>query len=766
MKCSRRIVIVIGCLSALMILDSRATEQTAVGAGKSPSAGSTPAAPGDFRGRFLELCDLAVDELNKEITVYIEKRHRKGEDPRTHHIPFFEDSYAIRALCVAYDMTGDKKYLDACTRWSDHVVACQQRMIPKGAYFPNYDFCRQPGQDKGGWYVADSGSIAAGVLATAVRTTNPHKRQLYLASIRSFARLVIDNYVHKDGGITDGLWSYTGEWWASTAIFGELMFLAYAEMHDPEYLKVGLGAADWLNRHDFHKDEKPAFEAMYPCMVFYCFEFYATALPYLEPGTARRQAAEAHIAEGFQWMAQNQKGRGAKSKWNYRLDGTYMAGNPYLMCVFARHLPQYADQVAEGDKELRYVTGVLYENGKKPRVTNLEIWTVMIWTMTSYAERLSPGALFRTSHEVVPRLGEATLPAVPSEFRGCFRELCDLTVGELNKKITPYIEKRDRTGEDPKTHHMPFFEDSFGVRALCVACDMTGNQKYLDACTRWADYVVACQQRMTPKGAYYTNYDYARQPGQDKGGWYVADSGSIGMGVLAVAVRTTDHRKKQLYLDSIRSFARLVIDNYVRKSGGVTDGLWTYPDEWWCSTATFGALMFLAYDETKDPEYLRVALGAADWLSRHDFHKEEKPAFEALNPGMVFYCFEFYATALPHLKPGSPRRAAAEAHVAEAFQWLAENQKGRGAQSQWNYLDGSTYMSGNPYLMYVFARYLPQYGGQVAEGDKELRYETGLLYENGKKPRATKLQVWELMTWAMMSYAERLSPGALFRVSH
>ena len=45
-------------------------------------------------------------------------------------------------------------------------------------------------------------------------------------------------------------------------------------------------------------------------------------------------------------------------------------------------------------------------------------------------------------------------------------------------------------------------------------------------------------------------------------------------------------------------------------------------------------------------------------------------------------------------------------------------------------------MSGNPYLMYVFARYLPQYGDQVAEADKELRYVTGLLHENGQEPLA------------------------------
>ena len=408
MKCYRSVAILLAGFPILMVLNNRlAAGQPAESDGKSCLAGNAPAVPGDFRGRFLEICDLAVAELGKEITAYIEKRYRKGEDPRTHHIPFFEDSYAVRALCVAYDMTGNRKYLDACTRWSDHIVACQQRMIPKGAYFANYDFARQMGQEKGQWYVADSGSIAAGVLATAVRTNDAKKKQVYLDSIRSFARLVIDNYVRKDGGITDGVWSYMGQWWASTAIFGELMFLAHAETQDPEYLKIGLDAADWLNRHDFHKDEKPAFEAMNPCMVFYCFEFYATALPYLEPGTARRQAAESHIAEGFQWLAENQKGRGAKSKWNYRLDGTYMAGTPYLMCVFARHLPQYADQIAEGDKELRYVTGVMYENGQKPRMTNLEVWTVTIWTMMSYAERLSPGALFRTSRGGTLQLGNS-----------------------------------------------------------------------------------------------------------------------------------------------------------------------------------------------------------------------------------------------------------------------------------------------------------------------------------------------------------------------
>jgi hypothetical protein len=44
------------------------------------------------------------------------------------------------------------------------------------------------------------------------------------------------------------------------------------------------------------------------------------------------------------------------------------------------------------------------------------------------------------------------------------------------------------------------------------------------------------------------------------------------------------------------------MDNYVRYSGGITDGLWSkFNGEWWCSTGFFGSLAFVLYDETADP---------------------------------------------------------------------------------------------------------------------------------------------------------------------
>ena len=273
----------------------------------------------------------------------------------------------------------------------------------------------------------------------------------------------------------------------------------------------------------------------------------------------------------------------------------------------------------------------------------LSAWTALendLWAQPAQGEGKSPPA--------------ATLSAGLSAFRAPFLKLCDLAACELDKEITVYIESRYRQGEDPRTHHVPFFEDSYGVRALAVAYDMTGEKKYLDACTRWADCVVACQQRMVPKGAYFPNYDYGRQPGQEKGGWYVADSGSIGMGVLAVAVRTRD-AQRQRYLDSVpllRPAGHRQLRPQERRHYRLACG--RIPTSGGARRPSSGADV-PAHDETNDPEYLKVALGAADWLNRHDFHKEEKPAFEALNPCMVFYCFEFYATALPHLKPGSPR---------------------------------------------------------------------------------------------------------------
>lgn len=345
------------------------------------------------------------------------------------------------------------------------------------------------------------------------------------------------------------------------------------------------------------------------------------------------------------------------------------------------------------------------------------------------------------------------------DFQTQFLTFCDLATAELNKEITPFA---DRNNADPATHHMPFFEDAHAVRALAVAYDMTGNEKYLDACRRWSDRIIEYQRKMIPAGAYYMNH--SRAPGQDQGQWNVADSGSIAMGVLATAIRCDDPTEKAKYLNSVRAFAKLVMDNYVGPEGGICNGLWpTYDGQWWCSTATFGTMAFVLYEETGEERYLEVATGALDWMTGQDFREVKPITFQQRPSSIIFYCFELYASGLKHLEPGSRQYQQAMHQIDLALAWMANNQKTRGADVP-DYLVRNVDMAGLPYLMYVFARKLPQHRGLTEAADGELRYIGDLLLRDGK-PNVSRLMVWEVMTWGMMSYAERLSPGAMHRSS-
>ena len=345
------------------------------------------------------------------------------------------------------------------------------------------------------------------------------------------------------------------------------------------------------------------------------------------------------------------------------------------------------------------------------------------------------------------------------EFEARFLKFCDLATAELGKELTPFT---SRTNADPATHHMPFFEDAHAVRALAVAYDMTGKRAYLDACRHWSDRIIAYQSRMIPKGAYYMNH--SRAPGQDQGQWNLADSGSIGMGVLATATRCKDPAEKERYLNSVRAFAKLVMDNYVGPEGGISNGLWPeYSGQWWCSSATFGTMAFVLYEETGEEKYLKVAKGAMDWLLGQDFRELKPITFQQRPSGTIFYCFELYLAGLKHLPPDSPKYRTLERQIDLALDWMAKNQKTRGAEVP-DYTERNVDMAGLPYLMYGFAHQLPRLRGITPAADGELDYIGKLLLARGD-PNISRLMIWEVMTWGMLSHSERLAPGALLRGS-
>jgi len=253
---------------------------------------------------------------------------------------------------------------------------------------------------------------------------------------------------------------------------------------------------------------------------------------------------------------------------------------------------------------------------------------------------------------------------------------------------------------------------------------------------------------------------YGRRPGEQQGNWYVADCSSIALGVLATAIRCDDPAEKHRYLRSVESFAGLVADNFVRPSGGVTDGYWPTSDkEWWCSTGIFGSLAFCLYDETGDERYLKLGRGAIDWLNGQDLLTVAKhyPA-DTIKPTVMMYCLEAYSAGLPHLEPGSERHRAAMAQLTKAYSWMSDSWGGRAGidyVSQW----GSKF-GGLPFHVYVYARHMPEGDRVVEAADRELRYIAQVLDKAGPSNQRDQLALF-----AMMSYAEKLHPGSIYRTS-
>ncbi len=321
-----------------------------------------------------------------------------------------------------------------------------------------------------------------------------------------------------------------------------------------------------------------------------------------------------------------------------------------------------------------------------------------------------------------------------------FLQLCDAMI--------PLLDDKDR--------RVPFYQDSYAVRALAVAYDMTGKRQYLDVCRRWSTRMLDDQSRMIPHGAYYMNY--GRKPGESKGDWYVGDSSSIGLAVLATALRCPDAREKARFLDSVTTYARLVMDHDVLPCGGISDGLWSrFDGEWWCSTGIFGSLAFVLHDQTGDPAYLKVGLRAVDWMNRQRFENAQHINYEEAAPAVLMYVFEAYSAGIRHLQRDPIRWETSQPELQRAAAWMAANQPARNAKSTWKYeSQWGSKLGGLPLHLYVWSRFLPQGAALASAADKDLAHMAKALAGDRSK-------LYQLAAFALMSYAERLSPGSLYR---
>lgn len=359
-----------------LVLPLSLSIKTGRGQGAPPAVVPAVASPAEFTAQFERLCELACDQINNPA--------RQIPKP----VPFYTDSYAVRALCAGYDMTGNERYLETCRRWSDRMIAYQEQMAPKGAYYMNYG--RQPGQNEGNWYVADNSSIAMGVLATAVRCTGAEKEK-YLNSVEAFADLVRKNYIGEAGGVENAFWpQYSGEWWCSTGLFGSLSFLLADSSGEEQWNDLGTGTVNWLNHLDWTKVKFNYWKDGAPAVVMYVLEAYSAGMSHLKEGSEVRQEAVAKLAKAFAWMSANQAGRGGAGKWDYASQwGSKLGGLPFHMYVLSRYLPDAESLRAAADRELAHI-GHLLSKDDSGKLSQLACFAMM-----SYAERLRPGAVYR-----------------------------------------------------------------------------------------------------------------------------------------------------------------------------------------------------------------------------------------------------------------------------------------------------------------------------------------------------------------------------------
>jgi len=329
-----------------------------------------------------------------------------------------------------------------------------------------------------------------------------------------------------------------------------------------------------------------------------------------------------------------------------------------------------------------------------------------------------------------------------TEYREQFFKLCDVAV----LKVTNAESKG------------PFFVDSYAVRALCVAYEMTGNQEYLHACRNWSERMVRYQEEMIPRGAYYMHYN--RKPGETTNDWYAADSSSIGMAVLATSVRCKGAEQKR-FVDSAKQFAGLVLENYVKPSGGISDGLWAQSsDAWWCSSGIFGSFLFNLYSVTGDKHYLQAAFGVTDWLDKWEPTKDQPFPLAQQGPAMIFYVMENYSAGWPYIEKNQAINRAALAKVNWCLEWMSEQQSKSFADRQWPTTKGwGMKFGGLPFHVYIFSGYLPAGERLAIAGDAELQRLAAVVF-------AGKPEFNQLSAFLMMAYAERLAPGAIYRAPH
>jgi len=136
----------------------------------------------DVRATLLAVCERFVAR---------QKERRDGKFSGT----AFVDNRGVRGLLAAYDLTGDRRYLEAAITWGRAIIAEQRE---DGGYLMGYGYYPQGDE----CYVADGGEIACGI-ARLVSYVPKDQRQRFLDSLAAYMSYR-DSFRCEGGGIGVG----------------------------------------------------------------------------------------------------------------------------------------------------------------------------------------------------------------------------------------------------------------------------------------------------------------------------------------------------------------------------------------------------------------------------------------------------------------------------------------------------------------------------------------------------------------------------------
>jgi hypothetical protein len=167
---------------------------------------------------------------------------------------WYTAAYPIRTLLAGYDIFGDARFLEACTRILDRLV---EEQMPNGAFQqvwrgkPTAQLTKAEIDDivTHRWMnTADVGSIVT-ALAVAAHYADPARRARYIAAARRYCDDFARQWQQPNGGFTNGIVAGRAEtniYSVATGTQAAQFAALYAVTRDPKYLEVAERAAGFL----------------------------------------------------------------------------------------------------------------------------------------------------------------------------------------------------------------------------------------------------------------------------------------------------------------------------------------------------------------------------------------------------------------------------------------------------------------------------------------------------------------------------------------